>query len=70
MERDLEMALRQENEWKIEISNVKTALQQQFEDNRRLEHIVEQLKEELQVLNSEKADNIKIINQVNRCNTL
>lgn len=58
------MALRQENEWKVEISNLKTALQQQFEEKRRLEHVLDQLKEEVQVANNEKADNIKIVAQV------
>lgn len=58
------MALRQENDWNIEISNLKTALQQQFEEKRRLEHIIDQLKEEVQIVNNEKADDIKIVNQV------
>ncbi|KAJ8925632.1 hypothetical protein NQ315_009477 [Exocentrus adspersus] len=64
LERSLDMALRQENEWKIEISNLNTALQQHFEENRRLEHTVNQLKEELQLLNNEKTDNIKLITQL------
>ncbi|XP_018576892.1 ribosome-binding protein 1 isoform X3 [Anoplophora glabripennis] len=64
LERNLEMAVRQENDWKMEISNINTALQQQYEEKRRLEQIIDQVKDELQVVNNEKAENIKIIAQL------
>ncbi|KAJ8942327.1 hypothetical protein NQ318_005319 [Aromia moschata] len=52
------------NDWKIEISNLNTALQQQFEEKRRLEHAVDQAKEELDRANKENMESIKIIAQL------
>ncbi|KAG5890213.1 hypothetical protein JTB14_028755 [Gonioctena quinquepunctata] len=64
LERNLELALRKENEWNIEVSNLNTALSQQFEENRKLEHTLNQLNEQLCSETNEKSESAKYIAQL------
>ncbi|XP_023017045.2 SMC superfamily domain-containing protein aluminum tubes isoform X2 [Leptinotarsa decemlineata] len=64
LEKKLELALRQENEWKIEKAGLNTALQQQFEENRNMEHTLNQLNEQLRSGNNENAESVKYIAQL------
>ncbi|CAG9860393.1 unnamed protein product [Phyllotreta striolata] len=54
-ERRIEMLLRQEAEWKREIANLNSTKQKQFEEQRKLEHSLNQLNEQLRLINNEKS---------------
>ncbi|CAH1116950.1 unnamed protein product [Phaedon cochleariae] len=64
MEKNLEMALRQENDWKNEIAHLDSTLQQRFEEERKMELTLGQLNEKLRLMNNEKAESVKKIAQL------